>query len=315
MRSTPMQRLRAVHAHLRPAGSAAETLASPDDAPEFDRAILAEGHAAALALDNRGPLVTTEAGLAHIAAKFEEHGFYVLQGAIGREELDDLRQDIGALIDRAPAEKDSELDKHGRPAEKAGWNLQRPLSDPNGGRGRSEARGMREYTPDADAPASVVMSLQSYLPHSEAALRLYAHPGMLALAAAVNGPDFCPFSESIQIKFPRLGPAVTWHQDGTTHWDKEHPEHGFNFMCQLYTSTAENGVWAVPKTHRQGKIDIIELVQQHGDRLPGAVPMVMEPGDVCIANRNVLHGSFPNVSPDLVSAQRPSPPPPPPGCF
>ena len=190
---------------------------------------------------------------------------------------------------------------------------------------------MREYTPDADAPASVVMSLQSYLPHSEAALRLYAHPGMLALAAAVNGADFCPFSESIQIKFPRLGPAVTWHQgtctraalcpafstvkegaccaDGTTHWDKEHPEHGFNFMCQLYTSTAENGVWAVPKTHRQGKIDIIELVQQHGDRLPGAVPMVMEPGDVCIANRNVLHGSFPNVSPDLVSEQRPPPSP------
>ena len=80
-------------------------------------------------------------------------------------------------------------------------------------------------------------------------------------------------------------------------------------MCQLYTSTAENGVWAVPQTHRQGKIDIIELVQQHGDRLPGAVPMVMEPGDVCIANRNVLHGSFPNVSPDLVSEQRPSPTP------
>ena len=35
-------------------------------------------------------------------------------------------------------------------------------------------------------------------------------------------------------------------QDGGTHWDWERPEHGFNFMCQLYTSTAENGVWAVP---------------------------------------------------------------------
>jgi hypothetical protein len=41
------------------------------------------------------------------------------------------------------------------------------------------------------------------------------------------------------------------------------------------------------------------MIKQHGDRLPGAVPMVCQPGDVVIANRNVLHASFPNVSKDL----------------
>lgn len=105
-------------------------------------------------------------------------------------------------------------------------------------------------------------------------LRLYAHPGLLAAAATINGLDFNPFSESIQvraicfdvapmvlrcwtmvpalspacdqIKFAGLGPFVTWHQDGTIHWGRgQAAEHGFNFMCQLYGSTAENGVWYV----------------------------------------------------------------------
>ena len=34
------------------------------------------------------------------------------------------------------------------------------------------------------------------------------------------------------------------------------------------------------------------------DRLPGVVPIVCEPGDVVITNRQTLHGSFANTSPD-----------------
>ena len=143
------------------------------------------------------------------------------------------------------------------------------------------------------------MRLQSYLPVLPTAVRLHAHPGLLAVAAAVNGTDFTPFSESIQVKLPGLGPSVTWHQDGSYNWGMAEPELGFNFMCQLYGSTAESGVWVVPGTHRQGKIDITALLERHGDRLPEAVPVVAAPGDVCMANRNVLHGSFPNTSPDL----------------
>ena len=40
---------------------------------------------------------------------------------------------------------------------------------------------------------------------------------------------------------PAHGAAVSWHQDGVTHW--EHPDldsgtHGFNFMAQLYPTDA-----------------------------------------------------------------------------
>jgi hypothetical protein len=41
---------------------------------------------------------------------------------------------------------------------------------------------------------------------------------------------------------------------------------------QLYGSTAENGVWVLPKSHRIGQIDIDALVKQHGDRIPGMQP-------------------------------------------
>ena len=87
-------------------------------------------------------------------------------------------------------------------------------------------------------------------------------------------------------------------QDGTTHWEAHgaEAEHGFNFMAQLHGSDVENAVWVVPGSHRWGHLDIPQLVAAHGERLPGAVPMVCAAGDVAIANRNALHCSYPNRS-------------------
>ena len=70
-------------------------------------------------------------------------------------------------------------------------------------------------------------------------------------------------------------------------------------MAQLYGSTAANGVWVVPRTHKLGKVDIKKLVADAGTiRLPSAIPIVCNPGDVAITNRQVLHGSFANTSSD-----------------
>jgi ectoine hydroxylase-related dioxygenase (phytanoyl-CoA dioxygenase family) len=35
------------------------------------------------------------------------------------------------------------------------------------------------------------------------------------------------------------------------------------------------------------------------ERLPDAVPLICKPGDVCIGNRQIVHGSFANTSPDI----------------
>lgn len=136
----------------------------------------------------------------------------------------------------------------------------------------------------------------------DSCLRLYGHPGLLRVAEAVNGPDFVPFNEVVFIKEPGLGVSVAWHRDGTTHWASPsfHPgSHGFNFMAQLYGSTAGNGVWVLPGSHAHRSVDLQALVEKSGsERIRGAVPMVCKSGDVIISNRQLVHGSFANTSPD-----------------
>lgn len=248
-----------------------------------DAALVRQAEVDALALDNRGPLMLTEDGklAPQIVNSFERHGFYVLTGVIQREELLELRAEVKALL----ADTTRALVPPSR------WNMATPLSDPTGGRGRSPGTRMRTYAAAADAPATVPRSLTKCLPNSDAALRLFGHPSLLAAAATLLGDDFAPGAgPSFQIKLPGLGPAVAWHQDGS---------HGFNFMAQLYSSTAENGVWVLPGSHSgRHRHDIVRLEQSHGDRFPGALPMIAAPGDVCIADRMVLHCSYPNVSRD-----------------
>jgi len=126
---------------------------------------------------------------------------------------------------------------------------------------------------------------------------------MLTIAEAINGPDFVPYNDATFVKQPGVGGSVAWHQDGTTHWGSAgwHPDiHGVNFMAQLRRTTPANALWVVPGSHRAGHIDIRARVAANGGstRLPDAVPLLCEPGDVCVQNRQCLHGSFANASPD-----------------
>jgi ectoine hydroxylase-related dioxygenase (phytanoyl-CoA dioxygenase family) len=70
-------------------------------------------------------------------------------------------------------------------------------------------------------------------------------------------------------------------------------------MAQLHGCTAANGVWVVPGSHKRGRADIRAMVAAAGtERLPDAVPILCAPGDVAITNRQTVHGSFANTSPD-----------------
>lgn len=275
---------------------------------EYARAGEREAHL----LGNRGPLRLTDDGKLprEIADAYWRCGFYVFEGALQAGELEDLRSDMEDAIARAPFTKDAAVDARGRPALGADlahppFRLARPLSDPYGGTGYASGRHpvkMSEPAPPQDAPDFVVSSIGNPLQIMDACLRLYGHPQLLSIAEHINGPDFTPFTESVIVKQAGLGPSVAWHRDGTTHWDSpdlDQGTHGFNFMAQLYGSTAENGVWVLPGSHKRGKIDIKAMVEENGsDRLPGAVPMVCEPGDVVMTNRQALHASFANTSPN-----------------
>ena len=273
------------------------------------RQYLIEGEKNARSLANRGPIRFEDNGdlASDILDAYSEYGFYIFENVLDQSELVDIQQELESLKSRFPERNGDKLTADGKPALGADnlaptliWS--KPLGDPLGGtaiaNGRHQVK-LFEPTAAEDAPEESVFVMMGSLQFSETCLRVYGHPQLLKVAAEINGEDFAPFHESLFIKEPGLGAAVSWHQDGDTHWDSDVFDegiHGFNFMAQVYGSTAVNGVWVVPGTHKVGKVDIRKIIEDTGnERIPNAVPIVCEPGDVVIANRQLVHGSFANT--------------------
>jgi len=285
--------------------------ARTDDDAAFE-AYLAAGAEKARALGNRGPARFADDGRLHpdILAAYWRTGFYVFEGVLRPEELADLEADVAMIRDRLPVRRGADVDAKGRPAlahDCAAPSLfwSKPLADPFGGTDKAAGRHpvkMHEPKAAIGAPEEVVYLILGSLQFSEACLRVYGHPTLLAIAASINGDDFAPFNEALFIKEPGLGASVAWHRDGVTHWDApdwDEGAHGFNFMGQVYGCTPANGVWVVPGSHKLRQVDIKAMAAAAGsDRLPDAVPIVCAPGDVAITNRQAVHGSFANTSKD-----------------
>ncbi|MDE0421575.1 MAG: phytanoyl-CoA dioxygenase family protein [Gammaproteobacteria bacterium] len=272
------------------------------------------GERRAKEIGNRGPIHFKDGyALAdEILTAYWEHGFYVFENAIAAEEIAELRADTNRMLERAPVGRGAEVDALGRPAlgrgfKRPAFTFIKPLSDPVGGTNQLGGRHpskMVEPDPGESAPEEVVHMAYGMCQHMESGLRLYGHPKLLAIAENINGPDFTPFNDAIFIKQPGLGGSVAWHQDGITHWQSptwNEGIHGFNFQVQLYPTTPGNCLWVMPGTHKTGRLDIKAMIEENGgsERLPGAVPLLCKPGDVTMVNRQTLHCSFANTSPDL----------------
>jgi hypothetical protein len=291
------------------------TEAAPLTAADHARAMAAysrAGEERAWALGNRGPIRFGADGklLPEIVDSYWTHGFYVFQGVVGAEELAELRAAVDGVLARAPVAPGATVDKQGRPVLGEGiirppYRIAPPLSDQVGGTDKNNGRHpsqMLQPRAAEGSPQWVVELLDGNLHLMDECLRLYGHPELLRAVASLLGDDFVPYNEVTFVKEPGLGPSVAWHQDGTTHWnapDWDQGAHGFNTMTQLYPSTAGNGVWVLPGSHKLGKADIRKKVAESGsDRIEGAVPMLCDAGDTIITNRQLLHGSFANSSPD-----------------
>ena len=278
-----------------------------DDADAMRRFLIA-GHEKAMQMDNRGRIAFDSSGALEpsILRAYSEYGFYVFTDVLQPEELKDIEEDLEAMKQRFPVGPGEPLAADGSPGLGSDctaltllWS--KPLGDPLGGTDLANGRHqVKLHEPQAaeDAPEWAPFILLGSLQFSETCLRVYGHPQLLKIAEAINGKDFTPFNEALFIKEPGVGAAVSWHQDGTTHWESDDFDqdiHGFNFMAQVYGSTAVNGVWVLPGSHKLGKVDIKQLVKESGsERIDGTVPLICDPGDVVICNRQIVHGSFPN---------------------
>ncbi len=278
------------------------------------REYLEKGKNLALSMNNRGPIRRQTNGMLHpnILDAFNEYGFYIFENVLDQEELNDIRSDTADMIERAPVEPGSVVDKKGRPAlgrdfAREPYTFIKPLSDPWGGtnllNGRHPSK-MVEPKPEEGAPEYVVHLMYGMCEAMPAALRLYGHPDLLMIAESINGEDFVPYNDAIFVKQPGLGGSVAWHQDGVTHWesrDWDEGIHGFNFQVQLYETTPANSLWVIPGSHKNGKADIKGMIERNGGsiQLPDAVPLICAPGDATIVNRQMVHGSFANASPNI----------------
>lgn len=270
---------------------------------------LIKGTEAAVKLPNRGPIKFDDNGelAQEIREAYSKYGFYIFEGVLREDELADVKADLDNMKTQFPLGPESKVNAQGEPAlgstcKAPNLIWSKPLGDPLGGTQIANGRHqVKLFEPEAakDAPMASPFVLLGSLQFSEACLRVYGHPQLLKVAADINGDDFAPFHECLFIKEPGLGAAVSWHQDGDTHWESEEFDegiHGFNFMAQVYGSTPVNGVWVLPGSHRDGKVDIKKLVAEAGsERIHGVVPLICNPGDVVICNRQIVHGSFANT--------------------
>ncbi len=170
----------------------------------------------ALALGNRGPVSFDDAGKldSTIVEAYSRCGFYVFEGVLEEEELADIERDVAHILERAPVTRSAKLDSQGRPAlgidcEARNLHWVRPLSDPVGGtnaaHGRHPAK-MTELAPPIGAPEHVVQVVLGSLQFSDACLRVYGHPELLAVGIVLDcGYIFisgCTCAESRDVGVP-----------------------------------------------------------------------------------------------------------------
>ncbi len=183
-----------------------------------------------------------------------------LRGRVSPAEVAELRAGAAEMLERAPVRQGADVDaKDDRRSAATRRVIPIPVHQaavrPVGRHRRPQRPPPVQddrARPDAGAPDDVVYLMFGMCQacRRPAALR---PPDLLAIAEAVNGPDFVPYNDAIFVKQPGVGGSVAWHQDGVTHWDKPDWDagiHGFNFQVQLYPTTAANGLWVVPGTHR-----------------------------------------------------------------
>ena len=162
---------------------------SPLDHERSMREYGQRAEARAYALGNRGPIRVGADGklLPEILELYWAHGFYVFQGVVGPEELQELRADIDEVLSRAPVAPDATVDQRGRATLDHGiikppYRWAKPLSDPVGGTDKNNGRhpaAMLQPEPPKDSPDWTVELLDGNLHLSDACLRLYGHPGLL----------------------------------------------------------------------------------------------------------------------------------------
>jgi phytanoyl-CoA hydroxylase len=196
---------------------------------------------------------------------FHDNGYLILRGVLDERELSALRRATDELIGQGTS----------------GAN-----DDPDFAYGKGLATG-----------APVLKRVEYVIDKKDACKALLGHPFILRSVEKLMGPDLIPTWDSMVIKMPGEGIVVPWHRDAGTECVGDVPI--FNVDFYLDEADRNTCVWVIPGSHLwepdrikdwiaarpAGDVPVDEFVPD------GAVPAMMQPGDVMFHNILVLHGS------------------------
>ena len=125
---------------------------------------------------------------------------------------------------------------------------------------------------------------------------LLGHPFILSSVERLTGPDFIPTWDSMVLKLPGEGIIVPWHRDAGTEFVGEKPIYNVDFY--LDEADEDTCVWLIPGSHKWSADRAAEELDRRRQEFTteGAIPALMQPGDVLFHDILVLHGSPANSS-------------------
>ena len=195
---------------------------------------------------------------------FHENGYLIVRGLLQGEELTRVQAAMQRLYDYGAAEV---------------------RTDPDYFYGKGHVSGNKtlariEYVIDKDDDMKVLLG----------------NPFILRSTEKLMGLDLIPTWDSMVLKAPGEGIIVPWHRDAGTDHVGDKPI--FNVDFYLDPATEENCVWIIPGSNNWEKQRAQQWLGEHRAettaeefKASGAVPALMEPGDVLFHDILVLHGS------------------------
>jgi phytanoyl-CoA hydroxylase len=202
---------------------------------------------------------------------YREQGYLVVPDVLERETLDTLRRDLAVILEGART-----VTSH------------TDVYDLEPGHRADDPRVRRVKTPHKFFPAFE---------------RLTRHPRMLAVLQALLGPGVRLHGSKLNMKSPKYGSPVEWHQDWAFYPHTNDDLLAVGIM--LDDATSDNGpLMVVPGSHRGPIFDhhadgyFCGAVDPGAvkDEIARAVPMTGRAGSMSFHHVRLLHGSAQNVS-------------------
>ena len=196
------------------------------------------------------------------ARVFLDNGYLVLRGVVQGEELRRLRSAMDDLT---------------------AWGSAAVREDPD-----------FSYAPGHLTGRPVLRRIEYVIDKRDECQVLLGNPFLLRSVEKLIGSDLIPTWDSMVLKMPGEGIVVPWHRDSGTQCVGDTPI--FNVDCYLDEADEDTCVWAYPGSNHWSDEEVARIVSPEGFSTEGAVPLLMQPGDVLFHNILLVHGSPANAS-------------------